>query len=151
MKDWGLKRQCNGGPTAPLVSPELGTALIMHSPQDAGEMTPLTPHHQQPRHPQEQSDSGNQATETDLTDINSLLLDIHKLEGPAAEGIPLRPLASAPCTLPPSPIHYTPESQRREPSYRSNTSDDIDIDIDIEVEPKNRTVQVSITYNIFCH
>ncbi|XP_042884080.1 uncharacterized protein LOC122260748, partial [Penaeus japonicus] len=127
MREIGDSGRCNGGPAAPR---EHGGG-VGGGPGDAGggvqplgggedpeETTPLTL-------------LAGDPPDKDLTDINSLLDDIHKLGG-RGDSIPLRSLTPGP-EREATPHRHTPVSQAR-PSRSRKTSVSSGDDI-IEVEP----------------
>ncbi|XP_068206281.1 uncharacterized protein [Palaemon carinicauda] len=115
MREIGASGRCNGGPAAPR---EQGGGVVGDgggggggggvAGDDPGETTPLTLVSMEP-------------PDKDLTDINSLLDDIHKLGG-RGDSIPLRSFTPGPDTEGAvAPLRHTPVSQAR-PSRSRKTS-----------------------------
>lgn len=124
MREIGDSGRCNGGPAAPREQGGGGVGDGGGGGQQLGgddpeETTPLTL-------------LAGDPPDKDLTDINSLLDDIHKLGG-RGDSIPLRSLTPGP-DLEGTPHRHTPVSQAR-PSHSRKASSSSSNEI-IEVEPR---------------
>ncbi|KAK8747564.1 hypothetical protein OTU49_016457, partial [Cherax quadricarinatus] len=127
MREIGDSGRCNGGPAAPreLSGGVGGGAGDAPGGQQLGqddpeETTPLTL-------------LAGDPPDKDLTDINSLLDNIHKLGG-RGDSIPLRSFTPGPDVETTTPRRHTPVSQTRASHSRkpsTSSSDEI-----IEVEPR---------------
>nr|XP_045625391.1 potassium voltage-gated channel unc-103-like isoform X2 [Procambarus clarkii] len=124
MREIGDSGRCNGGPAAPRelsggVGGGAGDGAQQLGADDPEETTPLTL-------------LAGDPPDKDLTDINSLLDDIHKLGG-RGDSIPLRSFTPGP-DLDTTPHRHTPVSQpRASHSRKASTSSSDEI---IEVEPR---------------